>query len=94
MGKNLSILAEIEREKPKLYALIEMNIAERSEVEIKSVQTTIPTVGPRIPYLFCWTLSRLISSRQLEILWSMKMQQLKLIIPQNKILVNLLINIE
>ena len=35
MEKNLSILAEIEKEKPKLYALIEMNISERSEVEIK-----------------------------------------------------------
>ena len=35
MEKDLSILAEIEKEKPKLYALIEMNISERSEVEIK-----------------------------------------------------------
>ena len=33
--KNWSILEEIENEKPKLYELIEMNISERSEVEIK-----------------------------------------------------------
>ena len=35
MEKNLNMLAEIEREKPELYALIEMNISEWSEVEIK-----------------------------------------------------------
>ena len=35
LEKNLSILAEIEKEKPKLYALIGINISKRSEVEIK-----------------------------------------------------------
>ena len=34
MENNISILAEIEKEKPKLYALIVMNISEKSEVEI------------------------------------------------------------
>ena len=61
MEKNLSILAEIEEEKPKLYALIEMNISERSEVETKKCTTMIPTVWLRIPKFFCWILSRLIS---------------------------------
>ena len=32
MEKNLSILAGIEKVKPKLHGLIEMNISERSEV--------------------------------------------------------------
>ena len=36
MEKNLSIFAEIEKEKPKLYALIEMNISERSKESLTS----------------------------------------------------------
>ena len=35
MKKNISMLAEIEKQKPKLYTLIEMNISERSEEKIK-----------------------------------------------------------
>ena len=35
MEKNRSILAEIEKEKPNLYALVEMNISERREVKSK-----------------------------------------------------------
>ena len=35
MENNLSILPEIEKEKPKLCALSEMNTSERSEAEIK-----------------------------------------------------------
>ena len=37
MDKNLSNLAEIEKEKTKLYAMIEVNISETNEIEIKSV---------------------------------------------------------
>ena len=33
--KNLQILADIEKEKPILFALTEMNISERSEVEVR-----------------------------------------------------------
>ena len=31
------MIAKIEREKPKLHALVEMNISERNEVEIKKL---------------------------------------------------------
>ena len=49
---NLNILAEVGREKPKMYDLTEMNVSETSETEFKSVQILIPTVRLRIPYPF------------------------------------------
>ena len=56
-----SIYLKKMEENLNILALIEMNISERSGVEFKSVQTIIPTVGLRTPYLFYWTLSRPIS---------------------------------
>ena len=55
--KFLNILADIEKEKPRLYALTEMNISERREMRL------------RTPYLFFWISFRRISLFQLEILW-------------------------
>ena len=81
LEKNLNMSAEIDKEKPKLYALIEMNISERSEVEVKNAHITIPTVRQRNRYLCYWTLFRFISLLQPEIHWWIKMLRFKHITP-------------
>ena len=61
--KNLQILADIEKEKPILFALTEMNISERSEVEVRKCMdfNTYSAAKDPLPFI--------ISLLQLVILW-------------------------
>ena len=51
--KNLNILADIEKEKPRLYALTEMNISERREMKIRKCTNfdTFCAAKDPIPFL-------------------------------------------